>query len=129
MIRNRFLLCGMIGWCWEIFVTGLYNAFTDKKQKMMGHSSLLMFPIYGAAFLIIPVYKIFKNTSIFFRGTIYTCMIFIGEYLSGTFLKKRDMCPWDYSNAKFNIGGVIRPDYAPAWFILGLIYEKVLTSK
>ncbi|MFR6163500.1 MAG: putative ABC transporter permease [Mediterraneibacter gnavus] len=62
----------------------------------------------------------------FCGGSIYTAFIFAGEFLSGLFLKKHRICPWDYSRAKFNIKGVIRLDYAPLWFTAGLFFEKFL---
>lgn len=54
--------------------------------------------------------------------------IYIVEFASGLFLKNKDMCPWDYSKARLNIRGVIRLDYAPCWFITGLLFEKLLTA-
>ena len=33
------------------------------------------------------------------RGLIYMTGFFGVEYVSGSFLKKYDCCPWDYSNA------------------------------
>lgn len=85
-----------------------------------------MFPIYGMAAVVSPLSKFLSKANTFVRGTIYTVCIFLMEFLSGSFLKKHHMCPWDYSKAKFNIKGVIRLDYAPVWFALGLLYEKVL---
>lgn len=55
--------------------------------------------------------------------------IFLGEYVFGSFLKKRKMCPWDYSNSNFHINGLIRLDYAPVWFLTGLLYEKLLSPR
>lgn len=52
--------------------------------------------------------------------------IFSMEYLTGSILKKKDICPWDYSDAKLNYNGLIRFDYAPLWFLTGLFYEKVM---
>ena len=46
--------------------------------------------------------------------------------LDAILLKKRNMCPWDYSKARWNIKGVIRLAYAPVWFLTGLLYERVL---
>lgn len=85
-----------------------------------------MFPIYGMASLIQPIHKLIKNTNVFFRGVVYTTCIFATEYGTGKFLKKKHCCPWDYSDAKHNIKGIVRLDYAPLWFIVGLFYEKVL---
>lgn len=60
------------------------------------------------------------------RGCIYTGCIYVTEFITGTLLKKIKACPWDYSKAKLNVKGVIRLDYAPAWFLLGLFYENLL---
>ena len=60
------------------------------------------------------------------RGFVYAMCIFITEFLTGSLLKKNGCCPWDYSNAKLNIKGVIRLDYFPVWFIAGLFYENIL---
>ena len=85
----------------------------------MGQSSMWMFPIYGMAALIHPL-------SLITRGLIYMSGIFGTEYLTGIFLKRRGMCPWDYSDAKLNYQGVIRLDFAPVWFLTGLLYERLL---
>lgn len=120
-----FLKCGMTGWCLEVLWTGLSN-LKNHDRKLTSNTSLLMFPIYGLAFLIKPFYALIKNKSLMVRGSLYTMLIFSAEYLSGSLLKKHDMCPWDYSKSKYNINGLIRLDYAPAWFSMGLLYEKML---
>lgn len=53
--------------------------------------------------------------------------IFAAEFGTGMLLKHYGMCPWDYSSSPFNYKGVIRLDYAPVWFLTGLIYEKLLS--
>lgn len=94
----------------------------------MGKTSVWMFPIYGMASFLAPVCRFLKNKNAMFRGIIYTCCIFLAEFFTGTLLKKYNVCPWDYSKAKLNIKGVIRIDYAPLWFLTGLLYEKVLAG-
>ena len=126
-IRNRFILCGLLGWCLEIFWTGL-KSLQRRQMKLMGHSSIWMFPIYGMAFLLAPLSRRLSGRSIWFRGCVYTGAIFLTEYVSGSFLKKLGVCPWDYSHAKWNVNGVIRLDYAPVWFLTGLLYEKLLNK-
>lgn len=93
---------------------------------MRGTSSLLMFPIYGLACVIGPVSRFLKHVPLMLRGCLYACGIFCTEYATGSFLKKRQMCPWDYSSAPLNYKGLIRLDYAPVWFATGLFYEKLL---
>ena len=85
-----------------------------------------MFPIYGMAAIIRPIYRLIKHLPALFRGGIYSAGIFLCEYISGTLLKRHNLCPWDYSDAKSNINGVIRLDYAPFWIAAGLIFEKIL---
>ncbi len=86
-----------------------------------------MFPIYGMTAFFRPFCRLLKRFSPVLRGAFYSCLIFLGEYVSGSILKKYRMCPWDYSGAKTSIKGVIRLDYAPYWMIAGLIFEKLLT--
>ncbi len=124
-MRQNFLKCGMTGWCMEVIFTGLHS-IAKHDPKMMGQTSILMFPIYGAAALLGPISRLLKKHSILFRGLIYTCCIFTTEYVSGSILKKNKMCPWDYSGAKWNINGLIRLDYAPLWFTAGLIFEQLV---
>ena len=114
--------CGSTGVCLEIIWTGLIS----HKKNLMGKSSIIIFPIYGMAFLIGPMYARLSDTNIILRGFIYTITIFTGEFLSGAFLKQIDICPWDYSKCKYNILGLIRLDYTPVWFATGLIYELIL---
>lgn len=122
-MRN-FLKCGMVGWCLEVFWTGLGALFSGEK-KLTGQSSLWMFPIYGMASFIGPLYRMLKGKPFLVRGYVYGWLILGVEYLSGCLLKKKDLCPWDYSKARFNIKGVIRVDYFPLWVLAGLLFEKV----
>lgn len=127
IMKNNFLICGAIGWCWEVVYTSLHSLTKkDFDHKLMGNTSLFMFPIYGSAFLIKPVAKVIRHQPFWLRGTVYTGLIYLMEYLSGCFLQKRQVCPWDYSKARLNFKGIIRLDYAPGWFILGLLYEHLL---
>lgn len=125
VMKNKFIFCGIIGWCLEIFWTGIHSLSKGRKD-LMGQSSILMFPIYGCAAIIAPLSRLYHKCNVFIRGFIYMVHIFLGEYVFGSILKKRNMCPWDYSNTKYHVNGLIRLDYAPVWFITGLIYEKLL---
>ena len=127
LIKN-FLTCGLTGWCLEILFTAL-NSLRRRDFKLMGKTSIWMFPIYGCAAFLLPVFNLLRNTSLRVRGSIYALCIFIGEFFSGRFLSKWGLCPWDYSHAKWNIKTVIRLDYFPGWFLAGLLFEKLLTRK
>lgn len=126
-MKRNFLLCGSIGWCMEILWTGLH-ALLAGELTMMGRSSLLMFPIYGCAALIKPVYERISFIPAMLRGCIYTLGIYAAEFSSGSLLRLFHMCPWDYSHSPFHFKGLIRLDYAPVWFTAGLLYEKILVK-
>lgn len=120
-----FIRCGTIGWCMEILVTS-YDAFRHREPTLTGHTSIFMFPIYGAACLLRPLCILLSGFHWIVRGLIYMASIFTMEYASGRFLQKREKCPWNYARSGWNIHKVIRLDYAPAWFLLGLLFEKVV---
>lgn len=126
-MKRNFVLCGSLGWCLEVLWTGLHALFRGE-PTMMGKTSLLMFPIYGCAAFILPLYAKTRRFPAFFRGILYTAGIFLTEFTSGSILKHFHMCPWDYSHSPLQYKGIIRLDYAPVWFATGLFFEKILTK-
>lgn len=120
----NFFRCGVTGWCMEILFTAL-QSFRRRELKLMGNTSVWMFPIYGLAAFISPLSRLLKHLSSWKRGTIYMALIYVVEFCSGSFLQKRGLCPWDYGLSKYNIRRVIRLDYAPYWFGAGLLFEKL----
>lgn len=125
MKGQNFLICGLTGWCMEILFTSM-DCVRKHDGRLIGHTSLWMFPIYGMAAFISPIYKKIKGKPALVRGLLYTLGIFSFEYFSGTLLKKHQLCPWDYSTARANVDGVIRLDYAPFWMAAGLLFERIL---
>lgn len=126
-MKSKFIRCGMYGWCLEIFWTGLQSLLRND-PKLTGTSSLHMFPIYGMAAVISPLYQKLKKFHTVTRGLIYMTGIFAVEFISGSWLKHLGWCPWDYSNTPYHINGVIRLDYAPLWFLTGLFFEKTVAK-
>ncbi|ACL69282.1 putative ABC transporter permease [Halothermothrix orenii] len=121
----RFIIYGLSGWCLEIVWTGL-GSFLRGDINLRGWTYLWMFPIYGMALLMEPVHNQIRNWPAIIRGGVYTLIIFTIEYSSGWFLENIiGTCPWDYSKSRYSIKGFIRLDYAPAWFIAGLLFEKL----
>jgi len=122
---HNFMICGLLGWFLEIIFTALH-AFRKRDLKLPGTTSIWMFPIYGLMAFFAPIVRLLKNRSVWFRGTVYTAVIFAGEFLTGAWLDRRSLCPWNYERARWNLGKVIRLDYAPFWFLTGLLYEQLL---
>lgn len=125
MRAKNFCICGITGWCMEIIFTSL-KCLVRKDKRMIGRTSVWMFPIYGMAAAIAPISRKIKHLPALLRGVIYSIGIFFCEYISGTFLKRRGACPWDYSGEHSNVNGLIRLDYAPLWMAAGLFFERIL---
>ncbi len=123
-MENKFIKCGFIGWGIELLATSLSNYRNHGDKRMMGSTSLLMFPIYGMAAAFQPFGKLLCRKNALVRGSVYMTLIFATEYATGWLLRRFGICPWDYSDAPFNIDGLIRLDYAPAWFVVGLLFER-----
>ena len=121
-----FVIFGIVRIFGEIVFTSVKKSIGEKNIDFQGHSSLWMFPIYGmAGFLVAPLYSNLSQFSILLRGFIYMVLIFAVEYGTGTILKKLPgNCSWHY-NSKYAISGLIRLDYAPVWFIAGLLMERL----
>ncbi len=122
-IFRLFLHCGIAGWCIEILYTA-GNMLQRRKFQLKGTTSLWMFPIYGCAAFLRPLFRITHKLWLPLRGTLYALLIFSGELVSGRLLCEKGLEPWDYSRYRFRIGPHIRLDFFPYWFLAGLFYEK-----
>ncbi len=121
---KRFFIYGNIGILLEIIWTG-FNALLKGDISLTGHTSIIMFPIYGSVVFLEPIFAQLKNSSLVLRGTVYMIFIFAAEYWTGLLLEHFNMCPWTYINAALNVKGIIRLDYAPIWSFVGLLYEHL----
>ncbi|MCL2170945.1 MAG: putative ABC transporter permease [Defluviitaleaceae bacterium] len=126
MIIN-FLIYGALGWCLEVFWTGLCSMFR-RDARLTSKTSIWMFFIYGMAAFLEPLIRGISHWPLVLRGSIYALCIFAFEYLIGRLMMRVKICPWDYTGARFAIHGVIRLDYAPLWFICGLLFEFTLLN-
>lgn len=126
-IMHNFIHCGILGWCLEILFTSA-EAFRRRQFTLKGSTSLYMFPIYGMAAFLAPVCRLLKGKPLLFRGLTYAGLIFTGEYITGTLLSRKSLCPWDYGRSKWHINRLIRLDYIPFWALAGLLFEKLLTE-
>ncbi len=123
---KRFIIYGTIGWSMEIFWTGLHSLLLGN-INLRGFTYLWMFPIYGLAIFMEPIHEEIKHLPWYVRGLIWTLIIFAIEYAMGGLLRLLlGQCPWDYTTSTpYHVNGLIRLDYAPAWFIVGLFFERL----
>ncbi len=82
-----------------------------------------MFPIYGMGAFLAPIGQavdrwltwepgqaLSLRDRVMRHGALYMVLIFIMEYISGSWLRARGMCPWDYTGRNSNVcvPGIIR---------------------
>ncbi len=108
----------------EVFWTGLASLIRHE-YKLTSTTSVWMFFIYGSAVFLEPVIGVMSGLNIVARGLVYMLCIFSAEYIFGSALAAGGICPWDYSHSPYSINGIIRLDYAPVWFFVGLTFEYV----
>ncbi len=128
MNRKHFILCGLTGWCMELLFTSL-GTIMQGDFRLIGQTSIWMFPIYGMAAFIYPVYQIIKRWPTICRCFLYSICILGGEFISGSLLNFFSVCPWDYTDSPYNINGIIRLDYIPYWMAAGLVFERLLCGQ
>jgi len=121
---------GCIGWIMETVWTGFGSALKgDKNLRCVTY--LWMFPIYGIGGIILePVHESIRGLLWIYRGFIWACLIFTIELITGWLLKITiGRCPWDYDSetgvAAVTIKGLVRFDYLPVWFGVGLLFERI----
>ena len=119
-----FFIFGVSGMMMEIIWTGL-SSLMKRDYRLTATTSVWMFFIYGLVAFTGPICDALTMMPIIIRGGIYTVCIFFVEYITGICLKKVRICPWDYSGCRFAVQGVIRLDFAPAWFTAGLVFERM----
>jgi hypothetical protein len=121
---KRFFIYGLIGWGMEIFWTGLYSLISGD-LRLEAFTNLWMFFIYGAAVFLEPIHDIISKWRWPVRGFIWVVLIWGMEYTSGFILRSiLGVNVWTYYG-KFAIEGLVRLDYAPAWFIAGMMFERI----
>lgn len=124
-----FVLFGIVGIFLEVCFITLTNLFKKKKDRTLaGQSSFWMFFIYGTVYFIILFGRtFFPELHLLVRALIYIPLFYLLEFCSGSLLKKFKAIPWDYcrKKRKFHINGIICLDFAPLWYIGGVLFDLI----
>lgn len=122
----RFIIYGILGWTIEISWTGLGSLLMGN-WLLPAFTNLWMFPIYGLGVFLEKIHDNIEELPWYVRGGIWAIIILSLEYLTGGLLKSfLGSSPWDYSDSTpYHIQGIIRLDYFPAWFCVGLFFERI----
>jgi hypothetical protein len=129
LVFIRFLLYGFGGWCGEIIVTAFQHSAARRDWRLIGHTYLWMFPIYGLlAPLYEPLHDRIRDVPVLGRAVIWSFGFTAAEFATGWMIARlTGRCPWDYvaDGFRFAINPYIRWDYFPLWAAVGLALEPV----
>jgi uncharacterized membrane protein len=126
-----FAIGSTIGWVTEVIFRRFFSK--NNPEKLWINPGFLKgpwLPLYGVGLCILYVIalteRVFSVRSWFLKGILLFLMALsmtAAEYLTGVFclkvLKKR---LWDYSNEKYNLGGLICLRFSLYWALTGAIY-------
>jgi uncharacterized membrane protein len=125
--RGRFAAYGLLGWCAEVVFTGVHDYVRFRDNRLPSRSSVWMFPVYGLLSpLYEPLHDALRDRPVVVRAAAYALGLMAVEYSTGSVLRRLlGRAPWDYSDARRHIDGLVRPDYFPLWAAFGLALEPV----
>jgi len=112
----------------EIVFTALSGALDGRGLALRGETYLWMLPIYGAGGLVLEQLhrRLAPRVPWPVRAVAYTSAIYAVEYGSGFLLRcALGACPWDYQDRGVNVHGLIRLDFLPFWYAIGLAFEPI----
>ena len=122
-----------IGITMEVIATSIMDFIKNRDPRLKGETYLWMLPIYA----VVPniyflVTSTFGELGWIVKGFIYMAAFYLLELIAGLLIKALvGVSPWNYKNYRYNFKEVICLEYAPVWFIYGVVgelyYEFLLT--
>jgi uncharacterized membrane protein len=123
------LIFGAVGVAMEVVFTALMDYPKNRSVRLTGYSYIWMIPIYGSAPLFLSrLYPPLSGTPLPARLAVYVAILLAMEYATGWILQKTTgECPWEphYRGKRWAVHGLMRLDYAPAWAVACLLFEKL----
>lgn len=127
-----FFIGSMVGWCLEVVFRKFFSK-SNPHHKWVNPGFLIgpYLPLYGFGVCILFLLSIFENAPLFNFCSNSKLLLFISmgvimtviEYVSGIiFIKGMKVKLWDYSDKKWNIQGIICPQFSLLWVISGAVY-------
>ena len=125
----RIFLFACVGVGLEVIWTAVLDYPKNKSLRLLGQSYIWMFPIYGSIPLFLSLlYPRLAGLVLPARLAVYTVLLLMMEYATGWILRRATgACPWEaeYNGKRWAIDGLIRLDYAPAWALACLLFERL----
>ena len=109
----------------EVIATSIMDYIKNRDPRLKGETYLWMLPIYAVVpYIYFFVTSTFEESGWIAKGFIYMAAFYLLELVAGLIIKALvGVSPWNYKNYRFNFKEVICLEYAPVWFIYGVVGE------
>ncbi|XP_077494229.1 transmembrane protein 229B-like [Amblyomma americanum] len=125
----RVYLYALHGYLIEVTFTAAWNLVASGSLELRGHSSVWSLAIYSISCVAMEkINGLFhrRGFALPARALAHTCWIYAWEFTTGLVLRAMGWCPWDYSDFQFNVAGLVTLEYAPLWFLCGVLFEMLM---
>ena len=114
-----------IGITLEVVATSIMDFIKYRDPRLKGETYLWMLPVYAAVpYIYLFVTSTFKDSGWIVKGFIYMIAFYLLELMAGLIIKALvGVSPWNYKDYRFHFKEVICLEYAPVWFIYGVVGE------
>jgi hypothetical protein len=114
-----------IGITMEVIATSIMDFVKYRDPRLKGETYLWMLPVYAVVpYIYIFVQSTFPDIGWVVKGLVYMLAFYLLELIAGLLIKAIvGVSPWNYKNYRFHFKEVICLDYAPVWFIYGIVGE------
>jgi uncharacterized membrane protein len=123
------LLFAAVGVAMEVVFTAFMDLPKTRSARLLGYSYVWMLPIYALAPILLRVLTpAIGLWALGFRILVYVALLYIVEYTAGLALRlATGACPWEaeYRGHRWAVHGLIRLDFAPAWAVACLLFERL----
>ncbi|MEW5849438.1 MAG: hypothetical protein AB2A00_11525 [Myxococcota bacterium] len=126
MLAQMFIFA-MVGLGLEVVFTGVLDGITHRRKLLMGYSSVWYVPFYAAVpWAFERLWPYLVALPWFTRGAVYVVLFHVGEYLAMGLLRLllgQSPSEESYRKSAYNIHALTRLDFAPAFFVMGMLFE------
>ncbi len=126
----RFYIYAIHGYVTEVMFTAAWEFVVHLNWKFPGNSSVWAMLIYGTSTLVLEqmYLRLHHVVPLLGRGLLYTAWTYCWEFSTGYLLSQFGACPWDYSPFQLDFMGLVTLEYAPLWFVGGILAEKLVIT-
>ena len=110
----------------KVIATSIMDFIKYRDPRLKGETYLWMLPVYAVVpYIYLFVTSTFKDSGWIVKGFIYMIAFYLLELMAGLIIKALvGVSPWNYKDYRFHFKEVICLEYAPVWFIYGVVGER-----